>query len=360
MKRVKMVALWVTGSLLFLAVLFILTLWWNSPGKLDVYKDKDGNTTEKGIAEIRELRLHGQQQSVIIKGADSTKPVLLYLHGGPGGTSMGLRLFNGFLEKDFVVVYWDQLGCGKSYYRDITPENMTLPAFVDYTLALTDYLTKRFGQEKIYLMGESWGTVLSMHALQKQPESYHAYFGVGSVVHIYRSEAVSLAWLKKEVVSKGDKQDIQEVNDLILPDSTVSQAEWESYFQSQRHFLYKYSGVWAKPPSGIEAFKMFLFDEAYTLTEKFNMKKGMDFSFAHLSPFVKSINFLETIDSMEVPMYFLQGRQDYTTPTSIVEEFYEKINAPEKAIFFFEHSAHMPHNEEPEKFAQTLKEIVER
>jgi pimeloyl-ACP methyl ester carboxylesterase len=359
MKKAAKVTFWTLGTLVLVCTLFIIALWWNSPGKPAAYFDNEGNPIKKSIAEIRELTLQGVRQTVIIQGEDSTKPVLLYLHGGPGGTSMGLRLSNRYLEKDFVVVYWDQLGCGKSYYKGIAPENMTLPALVDYTLALSDYLSERFGQDKIYLMGESWGTVLSMHALQKQPERYLAYFGVGSVIHIYRSEAVSLAWLKEEVVSRGDKEDIQIVSDLTLPDSTASHTEWDSYLQLQRRFLYDYGGVFANPPSGLQPTRAFFFDKAYTLSEKFNMKKGMDFSFNYLSPYVKSINFLETIDTIAVPSYFLQGRQDYTTPTSIVELFYQKIKAPKKALILFDHSAHMPHNEEPEKFAQILRELAQ-
>ena len=77
------------------------------------------------------------------------------------------------LEKHFVVVGWDQPGSGKSYYAEKTA-NITVDTYVQDGHALTEYLKERFSQEKIYLVGESWGSALGIFLAYKYPQSYHA------------------------------------------------------------------------------------------------------------------------------------------------------------------------------------------
>jgi pimeloyl-ACP methyl ester carboxylesterase len=70
---------------------------------------------EESIAEIRSIELGGFKQTVLLRGNDRRNPILLYLHGGPGGGQLPLaRHYSQKLEKYFVVVHWDQRGAGAS------------------------------------------------------------------------------------------------------------------------------------------------------------------------------------------------------------------------------------------------------
>jgi len=99
---------------------------------------------------------------MILKGKNVNNPVLLFLHGGPGSPEYALMHTDipaGFDEL-FTVCWWDQRGAGMSYHNKIPLETMTVDQFVEDTAEVARYLTERFGQEKIYLMGHSWGTFL--------------------------------------------------------------------------------------------------------------------------------------------------------------------------------------------------------
>jgi predicted alpha/beta-fold hydrolase len=136
--------------------------------------DEYGNTPNNSIAELTELELNGRKQWISLRGWDKNSPVLLFLAGGPGGSQMAaVRHELEELEKHFVVVNWDQPGSGKSYYAERT-NNITVQTYIQDGYALTEYLKDRFSQEKIYLLGESWGSALGVFLVDMYPDSYYA------------------------------------------------------------------------------------------------------------------------------------------------------------------------------------------
>lgn len=82
------------------------------------FKDERGNIIENSVAEMRMVSLGNTKQSIIIRGKDRNNPILLLVHGGPGSAETPLfRYYNAALENNFIVVYWDQRACGKSYTK---------------------------------------------------------------------------------------------------------------------------------------------------------------------------------------------------------------------------------------------------
>ena len=103
--------------------------------------------------------------------------------------------------------------------------------------------------------------------------------------------------------------------------------------------------------------KDLLFFKGYTLSEKMKYIKGMTFSITHLWDYVVSDNLFETSISFQVPVYITHGKYDYQVSYTLAHEYYEIIEAPEKAFFTFENSAHSPNVEEPERFVQVVRQI---
>jgi len=131
----------IMGIVLLLAVI----IWVKSPGTADPILDKNGKVISKSISTIEKVTLGGLEQYMIIRGADSTKPVMLYLHGGPGSPEIAfLKETNTELENDFVMVYWEQRGAGKSFTEDIPNESMNLSQLISDTRELSEILAKRF------------------------------------------------------------------------------------------------------------------------------------------------------------------------------------------------------------------------
>ncbi|MDF2877884.1 MAG: hypothetical protein K0S30_980, partial [Clostridia bacterium] len=172
----------VWNSLLAILVCFVVLACIILPpsrGTVVPFLNKDGKKLANSISEKVSIEINGVGQGMFIKGKDITKPVLLLVHGGPGMSDYFLaEEYPTGIENEFVVCYWEQRGTGISYNSDIAPETMTTEQFISDIIEVTNYLRNRFGQDKIYLMGHSWGTYLSVKTVAKSPELFHAYIAM--------------------------------------------------------------------------------------------------------------------------------------------------------------------------------------
>jgi pimeloyl-ACP methyl ester carboxylesterase len=150
-----------------------LILWWSS-GEARPFLGRDGKPLPGSISEKIRVEINGVEQGMFVKGMDVHNPVLLLVHGGPGMPDYFLREDHPTrLDEHFTVAWWDQRGAGLSYDPDMPRSTMTVAQFVADTLAVTDYLRERFGQDKIYLLGHSWGSFIGIQAAQRAPERLH-------------------------------------------------------------------------------------------------------------------------------------------------------------------------------------------
>jgi pimeloyl-ACP methyl ester carboxylesterase len=139
---------------------------------------------------------------------------MLFLHGGPGSPEAAfMKYFNRDIEKDFVMVYWEQRGAGKSYSKDIPVESMNMAQFISDTRELSEYLSERFQQDRIFIMGHSWGSLLGIMTAYKHPELFRAYFGIGQVAHQFRGEQISFEWAKEQAHKHNNKKSAEKLAD---------------------------------------------------------------------------------------------------------------------------------------------------
>src|SRR5215467_8193108 len=120
-------------------------------------------TGPNAIDEARFVEIGGIPQWISIRGEDRNNPVLLFLHGGPGDATnpWGYAGFRTWL-KQFTVVQWDQRGAGRTLGRNgpaIGP-TITIEQMVRDGIELTELLRTELGQDKVILVGHSWGSIL--------------------------------------------------------------------------------------------------------------------------------------------------------------------------------------------------------
>jgi proline iminopeptidase len=332
-----------TLSIVAAMILAGLIVWLAIPARTPAILGSDGLPLPGSIAEFTTVKLGGHNQAILIRGYSLDNPVLLYLSGGPGQSDLPYTrvLFEG-LARDFIVVSWDQRGTGKSYAALGSISTLTLEQAVSDTIELTNYLRQRFGKEKIYMLGESWGSTLGVLAVQRQPELYYAWIGSGQMV----SQRETDRRLYHDVINlaeqKGNEQLAAKMRSYGEPPyADIPYAN--AFVMGQYDALFKpYTPPRAYIERGTAANLGFygIFGREYNLIEKVNVLRGLIDMFSVMYPQLQNIDFRKDVLRLEVPVYILDGAAELSARRDLALEWFEKLEAPRKQLFTFENAAH--------------------
>ena len=341
--------------MIVLAIAFAVTLFaifvWSRPASTASIKDVWGKTIPESIAYLERFMLGGVEQGMLIRGINVDNPVLLYLHGGPGTSELGMvRQYNmPALEKHFTVVVWDQRGAGMSYATRSPESGMTVEQFVADVHDLTLMLCQRFGKSKIYLVGHSWGSALGLLTVQRYPDLYYAYVGVGQVVNMREGERLSYAWASEQAAQAGDTRSIKKLK-AIGPPPYLD--DFRSKLMTKRSILGKYGGEVHGNRNGgtFILLRALLRSSEYSWTDRINVFRGVFANMRLMWPKILDIDLMAQVPELEVPIYFLEGRYDHEVPATLAERYFEMLRAPRKKLIWFEQSEHFVNTEEAERF----------
>jgi len=326
-----------------------------SPGKPEPFRDANGEILKESISEKIFLNINGVQQGMFIQSKDSTNPVLLYLHGGIPDYFLTKKYPTG-LDDLFTMVWWEQPGFGLSYNSKMPQKTVTLEQMISDTREVTNYLRKRFGQEKIYLMGRSGGTFIGVHVAAEAPELYHAYIGIAQMSDHLKSERLAYEYMLKEYRDAGNKKMVRK-----LEASPVTEVIPYGYLKLRDEAMHSIGVGTTRNMSSIITgiFLPSLTCRDYTIAEKVNMWRAKAKSGVHpLWDTILATDLSKQVHELKIPVYFVHGIFDYTVSYNLAKDYFNKINAPIKGFYTFENSAHSPLFEEPERMQQILQTDV--
>ena len=260
--------------LTFLACTLILVaiLLACSPGNTKPFLDENGKLLAGSISEKIFVNINGVKQGMFIKSKVATNPVLLYLHGGMPEYFLARKYPTG-LEEFFTVVWWEQRGSGISYSADIPPETMTLEQMISDTKEVTNFLRKRFGREKIFIMGHSGGTFIGIQVAAQAPELYYAYIGVAQMSYQLKSERLAYEYMIKKFKENGNTKMIRKLEAAPV---TLTKGTPYSYLALRDQAMHSLGiGTTHDMHSVITGiFLPSLTSREYTFIEKVNMWRG--------------------------------------------------------------------------------------
>lgn len=276
----------------------------------------------------------GIKQVIGIKTADYNRPVLLFLSGGPGSSMMkGAPAFTNELINSFTIVQWDQRDAGKTLKLNASPVQPSVAQMEKDTYEAVNFVRKTLHQDKIYLLGSSWGNVLGFYIVRNYPQLLHGYFASNPVVSQLASEKEMLQILKTHFKDNTDaSKELALVNIPFKNDDDL--------FYLRKWLFYK---------DGKE----------FVLTD--NFKTNFLQWTKVWSPVwneVMNIDLPKTLKKVDCPIYFFVGKNDIQTSTRITKEYYEQLKAPKKGIYYFENSGHQIHQDEPAEFQKVITQIL--
>jgi proline iminopeptidase len=351
------VTLWFRRSVAIVTglALVVLAALIARPATTDPIVTADGLPVAGSVAELTEVEIGGHDLALMIRGRSVDNPVLLFLAGGPGGSELGaMRRHSQALEDDFVVATLDQRGTGKSYDELEPTSTLTLDNEVAGAIETAEYLRDRFGQDKIYLAGQSWGTLLGVLAVQERPELFHAFVGAGQMVSpaatdqkYYRD---TLAWARET----GDT-DLAETLVANGPPPYTDGRLYDPVLSFEQE-LYPYDRSGNSEGAGQMGENIFV--EEYSFMEKAHVFAGTLDVFSALYPQIQEIDLRKQATSLEVPVYLAQGAHETPGRAGPAAEWFELLDAPSKELVVFGTSGHRPLWEQPDEFYDLMTERV--
>lgn len=303
------------------------------------------------------VEINGNRQNIRVRAAKEGLPVILFIHGGPGVCDRhNVMKYQSSLAEYFTLVCWDQRGSGKSYFKGVKDQQLSLDLYVDDAAKLVDLLCQKFGQQKIIVAGHSWGTIIGTPLAYKHPEKIAAYIGQGQFVDGEQNERLSYEFCLEEARRRGDKKALKKLEGKApvkgkYPDDKTMMA--------QRDCLSKYGGSNYKNSGGMIKSMLIplIKSPEYKLSDIVKYAKGGLYLSKVLWDDAVRQNYFD-ITSLKMPVIITQGRHDFNTPSSLARKWFDNLDAPYKKWFWFEESAHSPICEEPEKWGECVKEAL--
>ncbi|AVK83483.1 alpha/beta hydrolase [Lysinibacillus sp. B2A1] len=329
MKNIKRILKYIGVIIILILLLVLFRPTWTSNIKGD-----------NSISVLEQVKINGTKQQIMIRGRDQNNPVIIYVHGGPSVSEIPYAKYENLLEKDFTVVNYDQRGSGKSYHFNEDYSNLTADVLVEDLLDLTDYISKRFGKEKVILIGHSYGTYLGTMAAYKAPEKYEAYIGTGQVSNMQESEIDNLNYTISEAKKAGNTDDVKYLEGIAEKIHAGESA-------APRGYVGKYGGA-------TRLINMsdgdILLSREYNLLDFIRYNNGVAKTQAQLVKEIFNKPLPKIVTKLELPFYFVMGKYDAMTSSNAAKNYFDVIEGDQKEFISFEESAHYPQFEEKEKF----------
>jgi proline iminopeptidase len=311
-----------------------------------------------GIQELQAVELGGVKQWISVRGNDRSNPILLFIHGGPGSPMMPESwTFQRPWEDFFTVVQWDQRGAGKSFASQSSADDV--PLSVERMQAdaeeLIQLLRQRYGKDKVFLLGHSWGSILGLRVAAHRPEWLYAYIGVGQVVNGRRNEAEGFAQTLAEARRVQNQEAVKELEALAPYPGPAGPPPIEKVVVERKWDVALGGMVYGRSTDASEQFRSLSPD--YTDADLQALSMGEGRSVMALLPDAAAADF-DKITAYRTPIFIFAGAHDRTTPESVAKAYFDRIQAPQKRYFLIRNAAHYVVNEAPGEVLVDLARFV--
>jgi len=305
------------------------------------YRQALAITDPRGIDEARYVRIGGIDQWVQIRGNDRANPVLLWLNGGPGFSTIPSTLAYRGWEKYFTLVMWDQRGEGRTFAKSgasVAP-TMTIAQMTQDGLDLTQYLRAHLHKDRIILLGHSWGSILGTHMAAQRPDLFHAYVGTGQVTRLEDDLAAGYPRLLAHARGTGNEDAVRQLAAIGPPPYRRI---------SNLYTLLRWANA-LDPPIPRPPLTLAGLWGAVANRAAF---AGAEFSQDHVMPQMMDDDLESLAAKLTMPVIIIDGPDGFLTPRA--RSFLDHVAAPHKEFFSIPGTGHLAIFQAPEKFLDIL------
>jgi len=255
----------------------------------------------------------------------TTRPTLIFLHGGPGFDHSGLKPEYNRLGEYSQLVFYDHRGHGRSS-KDV-PSNWTLDQWADDLYELIKVL----GIEKPIVFGHSFGGIVAQNYAIRHPDKLYKLCLIATIARMVPSR------IYKKFYSIGG---------AIARD--VAQAFWDKPSQSTlpdyvKHCLPLYSRVRSD----------------HSKQKRTIMTLDVLTHFTKTTGEVWSFDFRNKLSVIKSPTLLIAGDLDPITPLESVMEIHDALDSSIVTFELFKNCSHSVHRDDPAFFDVVKKFVVD-
>ena len=294
------------------------------------------------------ISIGGIEQWIQFNEGESELPILLYLHGGPGASSLLAAAAWKTWEEHFTVVHWDQRGAGRTLRKngEAGCGRLTMDGMVSDGIEIAEFLITRLQKPKVLLVGHSWGSALAVHMLKRRPDLFSAFVGTGQLVNMQQNEEFNYRRQMEQAKRAANQEAIDALRSIGPP--PYSDITSLGVLREWADRLVESSGDSVLPrPNPMPA--------DFTRDDVSVLKEGVMFSVKQLYEDFMAIDLRALGLRFDVPMFFFHGACDQQTPVELAERYCDDIVAPHKEFVRFEGCHHFVVMNRPADF---LRELV--
>lgn len=298
----------------------------------------------------------GIEQWVSTRGSDPGNPVLLIVHGGPGFSNAPFTHAFDSWQGDFTIVDWDQRGAGRTFIRNGLEGSghLSVDRIAWDGVELAGYLSERFEQKNIIVLGLSFGSVIALKMVTLEPSFFRAYVGSGQIVNRADGDALGYLETLKEARRTNNRKAIdalEKIGPPPWPDAKTWFAAKELASRMTRP---------EDPASKMRlgALMEDLLHRGYSPEELMGIRRGAAFVTYQVSPHTTNFDARRFASRLEVPVYLFQGENDLNAATGLAIEWFGAVQAPEKALRIVPGGSHGAFYASSEEFRAFVTESV--
>ncbi len=290
------------------------------------------------------LDINGSTQQIRMCSELDGLPPILNVQAGPGfpllhEVAKFQRRLN--LEKDFLVSYWDQRGCGNASQEDA--KNVSLQQSVDDLRAVLRWL-KNETRQPIIVFGISLGATIALHAAEYERDNVKAVIAISPDAHTASSDAAAAAFLTAQSITSNDRRLSAKLIKLGEPPYTNSAA-----FQLRARILADLGAIErGKKFSALLKETILSLIGTYGFLGATRAIRNMTRIQNKLLPQLVSLNLFSDPPCLSVPVHYIFGGQDPLIPAEIVKQLPLAITTPAATVMLVSDAGHMVHFDQPE------------
>jgi pimeloyl-ACP methyl ester carboxylesterase len=264
------------------------------------------------------ISIGGIEQYLEIGGDAPDHPILLFLHGGPGGTSIPAVLSWKAWEEYFTVIHWDQRGACRTFLKNGAEGcgHLTIERMVRDGIEVAEYLIAYLRKPKIMLVGHSWGSALGLLMLRHRPELFSAFVGTGQFINWQQAEAYKYP----RVLAQAERANNGEASKLLRdigPPPYMERSKTRVLLElADRLAEGDGDSVAPRPPQ----------KPTNLMPEDIPaIQQGVQFSRDQLFEELSALDIQSLGPEFTVPMFFFQGTEDPSTPCELAEQYFASV-----------------------------------